>query len=243
MQSRRTRRRAHRRIARHIRGLVSRQWRPWDRWFSQCYELRFNPSIAACFQFAMDTLTTFARRGYVISQDCRGTGDSEPVYWDSSVYEREDGFDFVDWVTRQRWFDGFLAGCGGSYVGQRQRCMAMHARMSTIVPLVSGLGIAHRTVRKYVFYNAYARTIGKGADKLPVAYDRLEGEMVSETLPCGSISLRPLQRHTDGGRQHRLVRTAARKRRCEQSSRTLRCARLTRQHPWRMILTSWVRCG
>jgi putative CocE/NonD family hydrolase len=128
----------------------------------------------------------FARHGYiVIAQDCRGTGDSEPEYWDYSLYEREDGHDFVEWVTRQPWFDGFLAGCGGSYVGQTQWCMAMHPAMSTIVPLVSGLGIAFRTVRKHMFYNAYARTVGKGNDRVPVAYDRLEQEMVEETWATG----------------------------------------------------------
>jgi predicted acyl esterase len=133
-----------------------------------------------------EVFMTFARNGYVvIAQDCRGTGDSEPDHWDYCVYEREDGFDFVEWVIRQRWFDGFLGGCGGSYVGQTQWCMAMHPRMSTIVPQVSGLGIAYRTVRKYMFYNAYARTVGKGADRLPLAFDQLEPEMLRETLAGG----------------------------------------------------------
>src|SRR5688500_16880302 len=36
-------------------------------------------------------LLAFACRGYaVISQDCRGTGDSEPDAWDYYVYEPED---------------------------------------------------------------------------------------------------------------------------------------------------------
>src|SRR5206468_2130224 len=40
-------------------------------------------------------LVWLAQRGYVvISQDCRGTGASEPDHWDFMVYEREDSFDF-----------------------------------------------------------------------------------------------------------------------------------------------------
>lgn len=137
---------------------------------------------------------TFAKNGYaVIAQDVRGTGDSGPDHWDYCVYEREDGFDFVEWVTRQSWFDGFLGGCGGSYVGQTQWCMAMHPRVSTIVPQVSGLGIAYRTVRKYMFYNAYARTVGRGADKVTAPFDQLEREMIGETLAGGYFN-DPLQR-------------------------------------------------
>jgi predicted acyl esterase len=139
---------------------------------------------------AMDRLVGaffyFARRGYVVvCQDCRGTGDSEPESWDYAVYEREDSFDFVEWITNQPWFDGFLGSCGGSYLAQTQWCMAMHPRMSSIVPEVGGLGVAFRTARKHMFYHAYARSVGKGADKVPVSYRELEREMLEETLSSG----------------------------------------------------------
>jgi predicted acyl esterase len=129
---------------------------------------------------------TLACCGYVVVlQDCRGTGDSEPGSWDYYVYEREDSFDLVDWVTGQVWFDGFVAGCGGSYLGGTQWCMAMHPRMSTIVPEVCGIGIAPRTVRCHLLLEAYARSVGKGADKVPVGYDELERLIMKETLAGG----------------------------------------------------------
>ncbi len=129
---------------------------------------------------------TLARCGYVVvSRDCRGTGDSEPDSWDYYVYEREDSFDLVDWVTGQDWFDGFVAGCGGSYLGGTQWCMAMHPRMSTIVPEVCGIGIAPRPVRCHLLLEAYARSVGKGADKVPVGYDELERLIMKETLAGG----------------------------------------------------------
>jgi hypothetical protein len=129
---------------------------------------------------------SFARRGYVvISQDCRGTGGSEPDGWDYYMYEPEDGYDLVEWVSQQDWFDGFLGSCGGSYVGQTQWHMAMHPRMSTIVPEVSGLGVAVNTVHLHMFVNAYARSVGKGEDKIAVSYFELEGQMVEETLANG----------------------------------------------------------
>ena len=130
---------------------------------------------------------SFARRGYVVvSQDVRGTGDSEPDQWDYYMYEPEDGHDFVEWVKRQDWFDGFLGACGGSYVGQTQWCMAMHPSMSTIVPEVSGLGIAVNTAHIYMTLNAYARAVGKGEGKVvSVHYTDLERHILDETLAGG----------------------------------------------------------
>ena len=131
-------------------------------------------------------ILSFARRGYVVvSQDCRGTGDSGPDSWDYYIYESEDGFDLIEWVSQQDWFDGFLGACGGSYVGQTQWCMATHPRMSTIVPEVSGLGIAINTAQLYMLQNAYARSVGKGEGKVRVHYSELERLMLEETMAGG----------------------------------------------------------
>src|SRR5262249_14611268 len=89
------------------------------------------------------------------------------------------------WISRQTWFDGFLGSCGGSYVGQTQWCMATHPRMSTFVPEVSGLGVAVNTAHLYLFLNAYARSVGKGDEKISVPYDQLERLMHEETLAGG----------------------------------------------------------
>ena len=68
-----------------------------------------------------------ARRGYVaLSQDVRGTGDSEPDYWDYLLWEAQDSYDFVEWISHQDFCDGFIASTGSSYVGGTQWCMAMH---------------------------------------------------------------------------------------------------------------------
>jgi len=129
---------------------------------------------------------SLARRGYaVLCQDCRGTGDSEPNGWDYYLFEPEDGYDFVDWIRAQTWFDGFLGSLGGSYVGQTQWQMAMHPSMSTIVPAVSGLGVAVNTLHLHMFNNAYARSVGKGEDKVAIPYFELEEQMLQETLATG----------------------------------------------------------
>jgi predicted acyl esterase len=133
-----------------------------------------------------ETFVAFAQRGYVvISQDCRGTGDSESDTWDYFIYEPEDGIDLIEWVIRQKWFDGFLGACGGSYLAATQWCMGVHPRMSTIVPEVGGLEITFNTTRYYMFLNAYARSVGKGAGKVSVHYSDMERRMADETMSGG----------------------------------------------------------
>ncbi len=139
-------------------------------------------------------LQSLARRGYVVvSQDCRGTGDSEPDSWDYYMYESEDGYDCIEWITRQEWFGGFIGSFGGSYTGQTQWPMATHPAMSTLVPSVSGLGIAFNTARKYMFHNAYSRTVGKGVDKVAIPSYEMERLMVKETMAGGYFN-EPLHR-------------------------------------------------
>lgn len=129
---------------------------------------------------------SLARRGYVvICQDCRGTGDSPPDSWDCYVHERHDSVDLVEWASRQSWFDGFIGGYGSSYQAQTQWCMSLHPRMTAIVPHAGGVGIAGKTVRKHLFYDAYAKSVGKGAGKIAVHFSEMERRIKNETLASG----------------------------------------------------------
>ena len=62
----------------------------------------------------------WVQAGYVfVAQDCRGTRDSEGVL---APYNNEgqDGFDTIEWLTRQPWSNGRVGMIGGSYVGAVQ---------------------------------------------------------------------------------------------------------------------------
>lgn len=137
---------------------------------------------------------SLARRGYgIVAQDCRGTGDSEPDTWDYYLFESEDGYDLVEWIVRQSWFGGFLGGCGSSYVGSTQWDMALHPKMSTIVPEVAGLGLVGSALKSHMFVNSYARSIGKGGDKPATSFVTLESDMLGATLASGYFN-EPLYR-------------------------------------------------
>ena len=59
----------------------------------------------------------FAERGYVyVFLDMRGTGGSEGAYPHPMRMQLwEDGYDAVEWLSRQPWCDGNLGMCGSSY--------------------------------------------------------------------------------------------------------------------------------
>ena len=149
---------------------------------------------------------TLAQCGYaVVSQDCRGTGGSEPDTWQYYLFEPEDSVDFVEWVTRQDWCDGFVGSFGGSYAASTQWCMAAHPRMSAIIPEVGGLGVTFETGRLYMYLNAYVRSIGKTSDHVPTALPDLEREMLPETLAGGYFN-EPLETGCSQERRRRAWR-------------------------------------
>ncbi len=55
----------------------------------------------------------------VVIQDVRGKFKSEGEFY-PFVNEREDGLQTIKWLRQQPWFDGTVAGWGGSYVGYTQ---------------------------------------------------------------------------------------------------------------------------
>lgn len=62
----------------------------------------------------------WVKAGYAfVAQDCRGTRESEGVM---APYNNEgqDGYDTLEWITRQPWCDGRVGMVGGSYVGAVQ---------------------------------------------------------------------------------------------------------------------------
>ena len=82
----------------------------------------------------------FARRGYVVVvQAVRGREDSEGE-WMPHVNERRDGYDTIDWISRQAWSNGRVGMFGGSYLGSVQWLAAAenHPALKCILPIVSG---------------------------------------------------------------------------------------------------------
>jgi hypothetical protein len=81
----------------------------------------------------------FTARGYVfVVQDVRGKfrseGEARPF-----TYEGADGYDTIDWVSRQEWCSGAVGMFGDSYYGYTQWCAVAsgHPALRAIVPRVT----------------------------------------------------------------------------------------------------------
>jgi len=111
----------------------------------------------------IDIARFFSERGYaVVVQDVRGRGDSDGEFG-FFFQEAEDGFDTIDWVSKQDWSNGDVCTMGLSYLGTVQwlaakerppnlKCMASTAAAGQYLnelPYVGG-AFAHQWALKWV---------------------------------------------------------------------------------------------
>lgn len=92
------------------------------------------------FEYQLKVRSHFVDGGYVVvAQDCRGTGRSEGTF-EPWLHEKQDGFDAIDWISKQPWCDGNIGMIGASYEGQVQwlASVGAHPALKCIIPQVSG---------------------------------------------------------------------------------------------------------
>jgi putative CocE/NonD family hydrolase len=84
----------------------------------------------------LERATYFAQNGYVYALvDVRGRGNSEGRF-EPFANEGRDGYDVVEWLTKQSWCNGKVAMWGGSYAGfdQWSTLKEFPPHLATIVP-------------------------------------------------------------------------------------------------------------
>jgi len=85
----------------------------------------------------------FASHGYVVAvQDKRGKYRSEGVYLVSGG-DANDGYDTVDWLSKQTWSNGKVGTYGCSYLGDIQIFLAQtrHPALKAMIPQASGSAV------------------------------------------------------------------------------------------------------
>jgi uncharacterized protein len=83
------------------------------------------------------------RHGYYVAvQDVRGRFNSEGEYVPSGG-DAEDGYDTIDWLSKQSWSNGRIGAIGCSYEGDEQIFMAgtKHPALKAIIPEASGSSV------------------------------------------------------------------------------------------------------
>jgi putative CocE/NonD family hydrolase len=94
-----------------------------------------------CFMPAIGRF--WARKGYAfVVQDTRGRFGSEGE-WDPFVHEIEDGYDTLEWISRQPWCDGNIGATGESYYGYTTWAAALcgHPNLKCIAPSTTAMDI------------------------------------------------------------------------------------------------------
>jgi putative CocE/NonD family hydrolase len=85
----------------------------------------------------------FTSHGYVVAvQDKRGKYRSEGVYT-ASGGDAEDGYDTIDWLSKQKWSSGRIGTIGCSYLGDNQIFLAQlkHPALKAMIPQSSGSSV------------------------------------------------------------------------------------------------------
>ncbi|MDD4192388.1 MAG: CocE/NonD family hydrolase, partial [Mangrovibacterium sp.] len=88
---------------------------------------------------AKGSALNFVKQGYaVVVQDCRGKFGSGGGFY-AFKHEREDGLKTIEWIKKQPWHNGKLAGYGGSYLGFTQ--WAVSDRLDAVCAELTGADI------------------------------------------------------------------------------------------------------
>lgn len=97
----------------------------------------------------------FVTRGYVVVvQSVRGREDSEGD-WQPWMNERRDGYDTIDWISKQAWSDGKVGMIGGSYLGsvQLQAAAEAHPALKCIIPYIAGTDLFFQVPYDHGIFN------------------------------------------------------------------------------------------
>ncbi|MEM3192511.1 MAG: CocE/NonD family hydrolase [Candidatus Micrarchaeaceae archaeon] len=96
-------------------------------------------TVPGYFERLVDDARFFVRNGYVfIIQDCRGKNDSEGRF-DPFHDDGRDGYDTIEWISKQPWSNGRVGTIGNSYAAWNQWAAAVlnPPHLKTMISIVT----------------------------------------------------------------------------------------------------------
>lgn len=179
----------------------------------------FMPEEGEAFPYYRRTRHFFASQGYAsVIVDVRGTGASFGVWrypWE--VITVQDSFDILEWITRQPWSDGQVAGIGNSFPGNTAELLlaAQHPAVKAVVPQFNhpdpftdiafpGGVLSERFIRAWGEMD-----INLDLNKSPSAFGNLMNFFIKGVRPVagrqGRVELaQAVRMHRDNGKLHGL---------------------------------------
>ena len=142
------------------------------------------PYNKAPFRNANSDAHGLAGLGYVVAvQDLRGKYLSEGDYSEFSG-DATDGYDTVDWLSRQAWSNGNVGTYGCSYLGDVQILQApqRHPHLKAMIPQAAGASVGSAGDRYYYFGSRKAGTweLASGLGWYANAGSRVRGQPAHE---------------------------------------------------------------
>jgi hypothetical protein len=126
----------------------------------------------------------FASHGYVVAvQDKRGKFRSEGIYT-ASGGDANDGYDTIDWLSKQSWSNGRIGTYGCSYLGDVQIFLAQtrHPALKAMIPQASSSAVGSAGGLYRYFGNREGGAVNWAASS---GWFALYGQKVAPKLPAG----------------------------------------------------------
>lgn len=148
------------------------------------------PYNKAPYRAAPSDAHGLAGQGYVVAvQDLRGKYQSEGDYSEYSG-DATDGYDTVDWLSRQLWSNGKVGTYGCSYLGDVQILQApqRHPNLKAMIPQAAGASVGSAGDRYYYYGSrkAGAWELASGLGWYANAGSRVRGQPAHE-LPDSTL--------------------------------------------------------
>lgn len=125
----------------------------------------------------------FTEHGYVVAvQDIRGRFHSEGTY-KVAAFDAQDGYDTIDWLSKQAWSNGSVGTYGCSYEGNVQIYLAQsrHPALKALIPQASGGGVGSLDGH----YRDFSTRVGGAVEWVgSVGWFALYGEKQMPRLPA-----------------------------------------------------------
>lgn len=106
--------------------------------------------------YLSEQLRFFVENGYVVVvQNVRGRNGSEGIYT-LHKHSRNDGYDTIDWIIKQKWSNGKVGTFGCSYLGESQVILSAANHPNHIAMIADGAGGAiGKAKNSYGYFGVY----------------------------------------------------------------------------------------
>ncbi len=148
-------------------------------WYSESKDLRKPVVLSRAYNASVAGQSRFNAAGYHCAGQATRCGGG--VDGSRFMYDAQDGYDCIDWISKQPWCDGNVVMYGKSYWGKTQLLAAMeqHPTLKAIVPQNMGIGSWKSGYRCYGAVALAMTAHGRAGNRCP--YRKFDPSLLART--------------------------------------------------------------